>query len=132
VTVANNDRLLLTLDAAVNLALGVLLVFFPRGIIEWLGLPTTDLPFYASILGAVLVGIGLALLIERLRDRTGVGGLGLGGAICINACGAGVLAVWLLTGTLGIPLRGYLLLWAIAVIVLGLAFIELRAQLRRS
>jgi hypothetical protein len=56
------DKRLLVIDAIVNLALGVLLLLFPAGIVNLLGLPVTNTDFYASILGAVLFGIGIALI----------------------------------------------------------------------
>jgi len=119
---------LLTIDAVINLALGLLLALFPRPVAEVLGVPVPASPFYASILGAVLTGIGLALLVERFRARHGVAGLGLAGAICINVCGAGVLAVWLIAGELTMPLRGRVFLWAVAIVILGLSIVEAAAQ----
>lgn len=58
-----------------------------------LGMPVAAKPFYASIFGGVLFGIGIALLMERSRETTGLSGLGLGGAIAINLCGGFVLAL---------------------------------------
>ena len=81
------QRALLTLDGIVNLILGSLLLFFPAGLAAWLGLPETRSYFYASILGAVLVGIGLALMLERYGTSWEMRGLGLHGAIAINLCG---------------------------------------------
>lgn len=78
-----------------------------------------------SIFGGVLVGIGIALLIEDLRKPDGMVGLGLGGAIAINLCGCVVLAVWLASGKLAIPVRGQVVLWALVVILLVLSGIEL-------
>ena len=72
--------LLLLVDAIINLLLGVLLLFFPARLVEAIGIPATEQSFYPSILGAVLFGIGVALLIQRRNDR----GLGLTGAVAIN------------------------------------------------
>lgn len=118
---------LLVIDAVVNLALGVLLLLFPAGIVDLLGLPLTDTNFYASILGAVLLGIGIALLIERYGEPVGLRGLGLEGAIAINFCGAGVLLLWLLLVPFDIALRGKIILWCIAVGVIAIGLIELIA-----
>ncbi len=121
-------KLLLVIDAGVNLLLGGLLLMFPFGIAAWLGVPQTESAFYPTILGGVLCGIGLALLLEaRGRERRS-SGLGLAGAIAINFCGAGVLAVWLIAAPPAIPLRGQILLWTIVVLVLGIGLIELRAE----
>ena len=119
------QRRLLVIDAAINLLLGLLLLLFPTGIAAWLGAPSAASAFYPSILGGVLFGIGLALLLEARRHGRGPRGLGMAGAICINLCGAGVLALWLLAAPPAVPLRGQILLWSIAVGVLGIGLVEL-------
>ncbi|MGD8243099.1 MAG: hypothetical protein PVF59_09745 [Desulfobacterales bacterium] len=116
---------LLIIDAGINLLLGALLLSFPLGTAVWLGVPQADSAFYPTILGGVLFGIGLALLLEAYGDHRTVRGLGLAGAIAINFCGAGVLAVWLVTTSLPIPLRGQILLGSIAIIVLAIGLVEL-------
>ncbi|MBN2412682.1 hypothetical protein JXQ31_13415 [candidate division KSB1 bacterium] len=120
-------KILLLIDAIVNLVLGFLLILFPVGIAEKLGVPQADINFYPTILGGVIFGIGIALLVERLGLNHNIRGLGLGGAIVINLCGAGVLLVWLISTPLGIPLHGYIILWSIAVIVLLIGIIEIFA-----
>ena len=50
---------LLVVDATINLLLGLLLVAFPAGLVEALGIPQAEPAFYPSILGAVLIGIGV-------------------------------------------------------------------------
>ncbi len=114
------NRLLLV-DAIVNLILGGVLLAFPLGIGRPLGLPAAASGFYPSLLGAVLVGIGIALLLAR----AGRPGLGLDGAIAINSVGAGVLVVWLIASPPSMPLRGEILLWSVAVIVLAIGSVEL-------
>ena len=57
-------KILLLIDCIVNLFLGILLLLFPIGIIDFLGLPQTNTNFYPSILGAVIFGIGLSLFLE--------------------------------------------------------------------
>lgn len=121
---------LLKIDAAINLILGILLLAFPLKLLKALGIPMADLSFYPSILGGVLFGIGLALLIECHRQSNGLSGLGLGGAIAINLCGGFVLAIWLLSGSLNLPLRGQIFLWSLVLILVGLCAIEGFAQLK--
>jgi hypothetical protein len=101
---------LLKTDAAINLILGILLMAFPAGLVKALGIPMADPSFYATILGGVLLRMGLALPVECYRKSSRFVGLGLGGAIAINLCGGFVLAVWLLCGRLALPLRGYIAL----------------------
>ncbi len=123
---------LLLVDGAVNLVLGVVLLLFPAGVVELLGLPPTSTNFYPSILGAVLAGIGVALLVERLGADKGIRGLGIGGAIAINISGAGALVVWLLIDPFDSPTRGYAVLWTVATVVLVIAGIEVFTRSWRS
>jgi hypothetical protein len=118
---------LLIIDAGINLILGCLLLLFPTGIAARLGVPQVESAFYPVILGAVLFGIGLALMLEAFGGPRGIRGLGIAGAIVINFCGAGMLAIYLLAGTLEIPLRGQIILWSIAMLVLTTGVIELLA-----
>jgi hypothetical protein len=118
----------LTIDGIINLALGILLLLFPLGMAKLLSVPQSTVNFYPTILGAVIFGIGIALLIERYGHTRNIRGLGLGGAIAINLCGAIALLVWLVSTPLNIPLRGYVILWSIAVIVLLIGIIEILAK----
>jgi hypothetical protein len=120
-----SHKTLLAIDALVNLLLGVLLLLFPAGMLELLGLPSTSSFFYPSILGAVIFGIGAALCLELWGAPVGVRGLGLGGAIAINLCGGMALLAWLLVNDLQIPLRGHFILWAVAAVVLGIGVVEI-------
>jgi len=121
------QQILLVADAIINFALGILLFVFPENLLRFLGAPIPSETFYARILGAVLLGIGMALVLERFQDRIGLAGLGIGGAILINIFGAGALVFWLLFGTMDIPLRGHIILWIIALIVISISVIELMA-----
>jgi hypothetical protein len=128
---SRTEKSLLLIDAAVNLALGLLLLLFPAGLIGLLGLPATSTYFYPSILGAVIFGIGIALLLEWRSDVSQRHGLGLAGAIAINLCGSGALVVWLLIEPFDLPLRGYVVLWSVALIVLFIGLAEILYTSRR-
>jgi len=121
----NKQKLLITVDGVVDLVLGILLLLFPMGMDELLGLPVSNTYFYSTILGGVLFGIGTALFIERFGYSRNIQGLGLTGAIAINLCGALVLLIWLIFTSVDIPLRGFIILWAIAIIVLVFGFAEI-------
>lgn len=116
---------MLVLDGIVNLVLGMLLIFFPSQLLSILDLPQVETFFYVNILGAVLFGIGIALLLERYAWKKGYTGLGIAGAIAINLCGAGALILWLLFGNLDLRPSGTIFLWSIAFLVLGVAGAEL-------
>jgi hypothetical protein len=116
---------ILLVDALINLILGILLAIFAKSVVEALGVPTRDATFYPSILGAVLIGIGVAPVVEYLRMPNGPAGLGLYGAIAINLCGAVFLVAWLLSGKLEIPLRGRAFLWGLAPVLIVVSLVEL-------
>ena len=56
-----NRPAVLAADAAINLLLGILLLAFRSELADFLGVPPTEQTFYPTILGGVLLGIGVAL-----------------------------------------------------------------------
>ena len=124
----SKHKKLLLIDGVVNLLLGGLLLLFPVGIVDLLGLPQTNTNFYPSILGGVIFGIGLALLLEWVGRAKAFRGLGLGGAILINIVGSLVLIYWLLFGSLDIPIKGQIILWMVGLIVFILGIVELATK----
>jgi hypothetical protein len=120
----------LLLDALINLLLGGALLAF-RFVRAPLGIPESTQSFYPTILGGVLLGVGLALLWETFRREDQLIGLGLGGAVAINLSGGVVLTAWLLFGRLDLPLRGELLLWLLAGVLVVISLVELRVHARR-
>ena len=123
-----NERSLLLIDAAINLVLGLVLIVLTPQAFAVLGVPQTDTLFYAHILGAVLVGIGLALIIQWRHRPGGLAGLGLGGAMAINLCGGLALAAWLVFGGLDLPLRGTVFLWGLVFLLVAISTAELVVQ----
>ena len=123
-------RRVLLLDGLINLLLGVALLSFEtvRG---WLGIPGSDTAFYPMILGGVLFGIGIALVWECVRRDAQPLGLGLGGAIAINLCGGLVLTGWLVFGDLALPLRGRVILWGLAAMLVLISLVELAVRAMR-
>ena len=124
------SKAILTVDAAINLVLGLLLLTFSPQIVQLLGVPLAEQNFYPNILGGVLFGIGIALLIECFRGSGRLVGLGLGGAIAINLCGGLALTAWLVFGELSIPTGGRVFLWALAVILVVVSSIELLVHVK--
>ena len=125
------DTLTLTIDGAVNMILGTLLIWFPRGVANTLGLPIPDSPFYRAILGGVLVGIGAGLLLQQLLERPAAS-RGIELPISINLAGSGVLIGLLAAGHLSLPSRGKIFLWIVAILVLGIGAVELYLLARRT
>lgn len=125
-------RALLAADGIINLLLGVALLVFPAKLVAILGVPDAKPAFYASVLGAVLVGISIALFLELREPRPRLTGLGLGGAVAINMCAGVVLAGWLVFGGLSLPIRGQVFLWVLVLVLVGLSGAELVQLLQRS
>jgi len=119
---------LLIIDGVINITLGVVLLIFPSGLVEFLGVPAPASSFYPSILGGVLIGIGIALFLETQSTAQSARGLGLMGAVVINLCGGIVLGVWLLSGELDLPLRGSVFLWGLVLLLVAISCIELVAR----
>jgi hypothetical protein len=124
-------KITLLIDAIINAVLGVLLLAFNRGIAEFLGVPYSESYFYPNILGAVFVGIALALIIEAFRKNPEITGLGLVGAVCINMCGGLVLFLRLVFGNLGLPPQGAVFLWALAILLPVISGVELFFTMKR-
>ena len=124
-------KILLIIDSTINLFLGIVLLAYSDPIIKLFGLPATEQYFYPNILGAILFGIGIALLLEYRRKGALIG-LGLGGAISINMTGGIVLFAWLVFGDLKLPIHGKIILWILDVILVGISSLELFAFLKRE
>ncbi len=126
-----NGKLLIIIDCIINLFLGIVLLAYSDFVIRIFGLPETEQVFYPNILGAVLFGIGIALIIEYRRVN-GFIGLGLGGAIAINMIGGIVLLIWLIWGNLNIPVQGTIILWILDFLLVGISSFELHAYLKEN
>jgi len=84
----------------------------------------SNMDFYPTILGGVILGVGIALLVEIYGFAKGIRWFGLGYVIAINLCVAIVLLIWLLSTPFEIPLRGHIILWSIAIIALRVGLVE--------
>jgi hypothetical protein len=124
-------KVVLLVDSIINLFLGAVLLAYSEPVIQFFGLPETYDFFYPNILGAILVGIGIALFLEYRREGAFIG-LGLGGAISINMMGGIVLFAWLVFGNLNLALHGKIILWVLDLILLGISTIELIVYLKRE
>ena len=118
------------IDGAGNIALGLPLIIYPDGVARLLGVSFAEDAFYPVILGSILFGIGIALLVERFAQKAS--GLGLAGAISINMTLGVVLIGWLLVAEADVPRRGAILLWGLALILIGISVIEFLSLRIRS
>lgn len=113
---------ILIADALLKLMWGVALVLSSGRLIATLGLPSGEPRFYMRLLGSVLIGVGLALMVEAMP--TGWRGLGAGGGAAVNLAAAAML-VLLLIGRSGRPsAAGRRLLWIFAASMLAMGVLE--------
>jgi hypothetical protein len=126
-------KITLLVDSIINLILGILLLAFNPKLCNLLGIPNSNTNFYPNILGAVLIGITLALAFEAFRKKDNPFiGLGIMGAICINILGGLVLISWLIFGELNLPLRGEIILWILALCLIIISGFELVFNIKVS
>ena len=128
-----NKKTTLLIDASINFILAILLLAFSPALVNFLGVPDTDNSFYPNILGAIFLGITIALVIEANRKHSDrYVGLGLIGAIIINLSGGLVLLLWLLIGGLNLPLKGLIFLWVLDILLVVVSSIELYTSLKEK
>ena len=123
------EKTLVLIDSIINLLIGIILLAYSKPVVDFFGLPDSNLRFYPNILGAIIFGIGIALFIEYKRKDKFIG-LGLGGAISINMMGGIVLFIWLISGKLNLHVQGKIILWILDLILVGISFFELLAYLK--
>lgn len=124
------ESVLLTLDGAVDLVLGALLLAFPHFLVGTLGMPTPASPFYPAILGGVLAGIGLALVAQQLLDRP-IASRGIEIPIVTDITGAAALIAVLVVGHVSMGIQGRIILWILAIVVLALGVGEIWLHYRQ-
>lgn len=116
------QKVILLDNFIINLILGILLLAYSLELAGYLGVPEVELSFYPNILGGIFMGIAVALLIEFFNKPEGkTSGFDLMGAIAINLSGGFVLIIWLIFGDLILPLRGSIILWSLAVLLIVLS-----------
>jgi hypothetical protein len=112
---------LLWIEACLKLGTGLALVAVPRTLARLLGLPSADQPFWPRLLGALLIGLGVASLLEVRMQ----GGLGLAGSVAVNLAGAAMISTLLVLGRAGKTMRGRFLLWLAAATLVSLGLVEI-------
>ncbi len=114
---------LLFIETVLKLVVGTLLLAVPGTVSRTLGLPRDPSGFWPRLLGATLLGLAAAAVLEGWIGRAH--GLGVAGLLAIDLAVASGLASLLILGKAAQTRRGRILLWlAVAVLVL-LALLEL-------
>ncbi|MFM9849951.1 MAG: ABC transporter permease [Hyphomicrobiaceae bacterium] len=112
---------LLWIEACLKLGTGLALIIAPRTFARLFGLPSADQPFWPRLLGALLIGLAAASLLEVRMH----GGLGLGGSIAVNLASAAMIGALLILGRAGKTLRGRFLLWVATIALVALSLVEI-------
>ena len=100
-----------------------MLAIAPMSAIKLFGLPLTNTGFWPRLLGAVLIGLAVALFLEARVE--GSHGLGLAGCVVVNLCGAAMIATLLVTEAGPPSMRGRFLFWLIVLLLLTLSILEM-------
>jgi hypothetical protein len=114
---------LLWIELVMKLAGGVVLLLVPLTAIKVLGLPRSDTAFWPRLLGVVLIGLAAATFMDA-SVKLGHG-LALGGSFVINTIAGLTLAAMLFLKQGPPSLRGRIVLWGLAVGLIGLALVEI-------
>lgn len=122
---SNLSQLLPLIEIAMKLASGLLLIAAPRSLARVLGLAPASEPFWPRLLGATLIGLSLASLLEAqyLPGKS----LGLLGSTTINLSVAVGLGALLILGRAAPSKRGRSILWLITACLTILGLVEIVA-----
>ncbi len=122
---ANLLLYLAAIEIALKLSAGLMLLIAPKTLARALGLPPADEAFWPRLLGATLVGLGLASALEAhyVPGKS----LGLYGTTAINLCVAACLGGLLILGRSAPSKRGRGLLWLAAGLLTVLGLVEIIA-----
>jgi hypothetical protein len=114
---------LLTIEILLKFAGGLVLVLAPLSTIKLLGLPRTESGFWPRLLGAVLIGMAIALYLEGRGP--GSQGVGLLGCVIVNFSAVSILG-GLLALEAGPPsARGRAVMWGVVVLLVALSVLEI-------
>ena len=118
-------RVFLIIDAVIDGLLGIALLLFSPEVWQLIGIPGAYSRFYPNLLGAVLLGITIALIIEAKRkEKNASAGLGFSGSLAINFSAGVILSLWLIFGHLAIPLKGFIVLGILSFFLVIMSLIE--------
>jgi hypothetical protein len=114
---------LLWIEVALKLGSGLILGVFAVTSPRLFGLPSSASTFWPRLLAAVLIGVGLATVLQA--SITPGRGLGLAGLMAINLIAAVVVTGQLVMGQTVSTRRGKATLWALVITLTGLSLCEL-------
>jgi len=115
---------LIWIEIALKGGIGLILLLAPLTVARVLGLPRSDSGLWPRLLGAALVALAGAYLVEgTLAGRTA--GLGPGGSVALNLTAAVMMAAVTFMSSPTMSRRGRIVLWLLAFVVAVLGLAEL-------
>jgi hypothetical protein len=114
---------LLWIEVALKLGSGLILGVFSVTSPRLFGLPPSASTFWPRLLAGVLVGVGLATILQATIAPGR--GLGLAGLMAINLVAAALVTGQLVMGRTITTRRGKATLWALVITLTGLSLVEL-------
>lgn len=115
-------RRTLVVDALVTALIGLLLLFFPRQVVDAAGIPDPDPAIYANLAGAALLGLAIAL--SRAVEMPVLNRAVIEASVVVKAVWAVVVALWVTVLDSGTGATGTAVLAAVAGAFLILAALE--------
>lgn len=113
---------LLWIETLLKGTAGLALFLAPLTLAKLFGLPSVQDSLWMRLLGALLLGVAMAIFLQGTRYTSQ--GIGLAGLLAINLVSAGALAALLLANSAASTRRGRLILWLLTGLLLILAFGE--------
>ncbi len=114
---------LLWIETVLKLSGGLALSLAPLLVIKALGLPPSQSTFWPRLLGAILIGLGAATLLQGASSDARA--LGLAGCIVINLTSAAMITVLAVLGAASATRRGTAVLWTLVVVLVVLSLFEI-------
>lgn len=114
---------LLWLETLLRFSAGLVLLIMPMTAARVLGLPLPQALLWPRLLGALLLGMAAATLLEG--SVAGSTGLGLGGLVLINFVTAAMIVSLLVLQRGSQTRRGKVFLWALGVGLFTLGVVEI-------
>ena len=111
------------IEVGLKLGCGLILGLFPVSTQRLFGLPPSAGAFWPRLLAAILVGTGLATVLQAVIKPGS--GLGLAGSMAINLTAAAVVTGQLMMRRAASTRRGNATLWTLVITLAGLSLVEL-------
>lgn len=116
-------RQLILMEVATKLVTGLILLIMPQLALRIAGLPRSDQPLWARVLGGASIGLAVAAFIDI--QLPGTRGIGLAGLVAVNLALAAAIGLQMILSLDGISRRGRILLAIICGALVTASLVEI-------